>query len=71
MQWLAVGVGTLAVWTLYRKIESVGKLMVGLWAGVRLASVGRLEGRREVARRRKRSDGKQQECGSEKGRELQ
>jgi amino acid transporter/GNAT superfamily N-acetyltransferase len=33
-QWLAVGVGALAVLLLYRKIESVGKLMVALWAGV-------------------------------------
>jgi amino acid transporter len=34
MQWLAVGVGALAIVLLYRKIESVGKLMVALWAGV-------------------------------------
>jgi amino acid transporter len=34
VQWVAVGVGALAVVLLYRKIESVGKLMVTLWAGV-------------------------------------
>lgn len=34
MQWLAVGVGALTVLLLYRKIESVGKLMVLLWVGM-------------------------------------
>jgi amino acid transporter len=32
--WMAAGVGLVAVLLLYRKIESVGKLMVVLWAGV-------------------------------------
>jgi amino acid transporter len=32
--WLAVGAGAIIVILLYRKIESVGKLMVVLWAGV-------------------------------------
>ncbi len=32
--WIAAGVGTLAVLLLYRKIESVGRLMVVLWAGM-------------------------------------
>ena len=34
IQWLAVGVAGLTVVLLYRKIESVAKLMVTLWAGV-------------------------------------
>ena len=34
VQWLAVGVAALTVVLLYRKIESVAKLMVALWAGV-------------------------------------
>lgn len=34
VQWLAVGVGGLAIVLLYRKIETVGRLMVALWAGV-------------------------------------
>jgi amino acid transporter len=33
-QWLAVGVGALAVVLLYRRIETIGRLMVALWAGV-------------------------------------
>ena len=33
-EWVAVAVGALAVVLLYRRIESVGKLMVALWAGV-------------------------------------
>lgn len=36
VKWLAVGVGALTVLLLYRKIESVGKLMVVLWAGMML-----------------------------------
>ena len=36
MTWLAVGVGVLTVLLLYRKIESVGKLMVVLWVGMLL-----------------------------------
>ena len=34
VQWLAVAVGVLTVVLLYRKIESVGTLMVVLWSGV-------------------------------------
>jgi len=34
VQWLAVGVAALTVVLLYRKIESVAKLMVALWVGV-------------------------------------
>jgi amino acid transporter len=34
IQWLAVGVGAITVLLLYRKIESVGRLMVTLWAGM-------------------------------------
>jgi len=33
-RWVGAGVAALAVVLLYRKIESVGKLMVALWAGV-------------------------------------
>ncbi|MCX7427483.1 MAG: amino acid permease [Planctomycetia bacterium] len=36
MTWIAVGVAVLTVVLLYRKIESVGKLMVVLWAGMML-----------------------------------
>lgn len=34
VQWLAVGVGLLTLVLLYRKIESVGKLMIVLWSGM-------------------------------------
>jgi amino acid transporter len=34
VQWLAAGVGAVTVLLLYRKIESVGRLMVTLWVGV-------------------------------------
>jgi basic amino acid/polyamine antiporter, APA family len=37
VQLLAVGTGVLTVFLLYRKIESVGKLMVALWVGAILA----------------------------------
>jgi len=35
-KWVAAGLGVLTVALLYRKIESVGKLMVALWVGVML-----------------------------------
>ncbi|MFI5173727.1 MAG: APC family permease [Terriglobia bacterium] len=34
MKWVAVGVGLLTVLLLYRRISSVGKLMVALWVGM-------------------------------------
>ncbi|MHB1038359.1 MAG: amino acid permease [Pirellulales bacterium] len=36
VQWLAAGVGAITVLLLYRRIESVGRLMVTLWVGVLL-----------------------------------